>query len=78
MGGPKRPFLRLRALADWVPRIHPADHADLIYDLRQGSSWGPDFIGMLGLASAIASLGLLQTGDRKILFYPGFKMISWV
>ncbi len=63
----RTPPLRLRALVDWLPRIHPADHADLIYDLRQGSSWGPDFIGMLGLASAIASLGLLQNSPAVVI-----------
>jgi len=63
----RTPPLRLRALADWLPRINPADHADLIYDLRQGSNWGPDFIGMLGLASAIASLGLLQNSPAVVI-----------
>jgi uncharacterized hydrophobic protein (TIGR00271 family) len=61
------PPLRLRALADWLPRINPDDHADLIHDLRQGSIWGPDFIGMLGLASAIASLGLLQNSPAVVI-----------
>ncbi|MGD8286166.1 MAG: hypothetical protein PVG08_18755, partial [Desulfobacterales bacterium] len=32
----RMPPLRLRALADWLPRINPDDYADLIYDLRQG------------------------------------------
>ena len=61
------PPLRLRALTDWLPRINPDDHADLIHDLRQGSIWGPDFIGMLGLASAIASLGLLQNSPAVVI-----------
>jgi uncharacterized hydrophobic protein (TIGR00271 family) len=59
--------VRFSALGDWVPRINPADHADLIYNLRQGSIWGPDFIGMLGLASAIASLGLLQNSPAVVI-----------
>ena len=63
----RTPPLRLRSLADWLPRINPDDYADLIYDLRQGSSWGPDFIGMLGLASAIASLGLLQNSPAVVI-----------
>jgi uncharacterized hydrophobic protein (TIGR00271 family) len=63
----RMPPLRLRALADWLPRINPDDYADLIYDLRQGSIWGPDFIGMLGLASAIASLGLLQNSPAVVI-----------
>ena len=54
-------------MSEWLPRINPADHADLIYHLRQGSVWGPDFIGMLGLASAIASLGLLQNSPAVVI-----------
>jgi uncharacterized hydrophobic protein (TIGR00271 family) len=61
------PPLRLRALPEWLPRINPSDHADLLHDLRQGSSWGPDFVGMLGLASAIASLGLLQNSPAVVI-----------
>jgi uncharacterized hydrophobic protein (TIGR00271 family) len=63
----RTPPHRLRALVDWVPRINPADHADLLHDLHQGSIWGPDFIGMLGLASAIASLGLLQNSPAVVI-----------
>jgi uncharacterized hydrophobic protein (TIGR00271 family) len=59
--------VRLSAMGDWMPRINPADHADLIYSLRQGSIWGPDFIGMLGLASAIATLGLLQNSPAVVI-----------
>jgi len=61
------PPLRLRALPEWLPRINPSDHADLLHDLRQGSSWGPDFVGMLGLASAIASLGLIQNSPAVVI-----------
>jgi len=63
----RAPPLRLRSLADWLPRINPADHADLLHDLRTGSTWGPDFVGMLGLASAIASLGLLQNSPAVVI-----------
>jgi uncharacterized hydrophobic protein (TIGR00271 family) len=63
----RTPPLRLQAIADWLPRINPADHADLLYNLRMGSDWGPDFIGMLGLASAIASLGLLQNSAAVVI-----------
>ena len=63
----RTPPLRRRAIADWLPRINPADHADLLYNLRMGSNWGPDFAGMLGLASAIASLGLLQDSPAVVI-----------
>ncbi|MDH3772339.1 MAG: DUF389 domain-containing protein, partial [Nitrospirota bacterium] len=61
------PPFHLQAIANWLPRINPADHADLLYNLRIGSDWGPDFIGMLGLASAIATLGLLQNSAAVVI-----------
>ena len=63
----RTPPLSTRAIADWLPRINPADHADLIHDLSTGSVWGRDFITMLGLASAIASLGLLQNSPAVVI-----------
>jgi uncharacterized hydrophobic protein (TIGR00271 family) len=61
------PPLSKRAIADWLPRINPADHADLLHDLSAGSVWGHDFFGMLGLASAIATLGLLQNSPAVVI-----------
>jgi uncharacterized hydrophobic protein (TIGR00271 family) len=61
------PALRRSELAKWLPRINPADHADLRASLRIESTWGPDFVGMLGLASAIASLGLLQASPAGVI-----------
>jgi uncharacterized hydrophobic protein (TIGR00271 family) len=63
----RTPPLRLRGLTEWLPRINPDDYVDLVHDLRQGSIWGPDFIGMLGMASAIASLGLLQDSPAVVI-----------
>ena len=63
----KSRLLSSRALVDWLPRINPSDHADLRVTLRIGSIWGPDFIAMLGLASAIASLGLLQNSPAVVI-----------
>ena len=63
----RTPPLSKRAIADWLPSINPADHADLLHDLSAGSVWGPDFIGMLGLASAIATLGLLQNSPAVVI-----------
>lgn len=60
-------LLSKRAFTDWLPHINPADHADLRVTLRLGSIWGPDFIAMLGLASAIASLGLLQDSPAVVI-----------
>jgi uncharacterized hydrophobic protein (TIGR00271 family) len=63
----RAPPLSVDALGDWLPRINPSDHADLRLSLRLGSNWGPDFVGMLGLASAIASLGLLQNSPAVVI-----------
>lgn len=63
----RNPPLQLRNMPDWLPRINPKDHADLLQDLRQGSRWGPDFIVMLTLASAIATLGLKQNSPAVVI-----------
>ncbi len=63
----RTPPLRLTALAEWLPRINPADLADLRYSLRMGSQWAPDFVCMLALASAIASLGLMQNSPAVVI-----------
>jgi uncharacterized hydrophobic protein (TIGR00271 family) len=63
----RMPPLRLKSMVEWLPRINPSDHADLIYDLRQGSRWGPDFVGMLGLAAAVSTLGLMQDSPAVVI-----------
>ncbi len=63
----RNPPLRLKSLVEWLPRINPTDHADLIHELRQGSAWGPDFIIMLGLAAAVSTLGLLQDSPAVVI-----------
>ncbi len=63
----RAPPLRLKSLVDWFPRINPSDHADLLSDLRQGSKWNSDFVFMLALASAIASLGLMQNSPAVVI-----------
>ena len=57
---PLRPWHFGRKQGQWVPRISPADYADLIQNLRTGSKLNIDFLTMLGLAAAIASFGLLK------------------
>lgn len=63
----RAPPLRLKSLVEWFPRINPSDHADLLSDLRQGSKWNSDFVLMLALASAIASLGLMQNSPAVVI-----------
>lgn len=52
---------------DWIPQLNPADYADLVHGLRRGSEFGTDFMVMLGLAAAIASLGLSQDSPAVVI-----------
>jgi uncharacterized hydrophobic protein (TIGR00271 family) len=63
----RAPRLRRRRLPDWMPRINPSDYVELVEDMRTGSKWGADFIVMLGMAAAIASLGLLQDSAAVVI-----------
>jgi uncharacterized hydrophobic protein (TIGR00271 family) len=63
----RNPPLRLKSIIEWLPKINPSDHADLIHELKQGSVWGPDFIVMLGLAAAVSSLGLIQDSPAVVI-----------
>lgn len=63
----RKPPLKRRSLPDWIPQVNPADYAELAQNLRQGSRWNADFIVMLGLASAIASLGLIQDSPAVVI-----------
>lgn len=63
----RAPPLKRRALPDWVPQINPSDYAGLTQQLRQGSRWHADFVVMLALAAAIATLGLLQNSPAVVI-----------
>lgn len=63
----RAPPLRLKSLGEWFPQINPTDHAELLQDLRQGSRWNSDFVSMLALAAAIASLGLMQNSPAVVI-----------
>jgi uncharacterized hydrophobic protein (TIGR00271 family) len=52
---------------NWIPHLSPAAYADLIQGLRRGSTLNSDFLTMLGLAAAIASLGLLQDSPAVVI-----------
>jgi uncharacterized hydrophobic protein (TIGR00271 family) len=51
----------------FIPRLNPADYADLYEKLQTGSRWNVDFMLMLGLAAAIATLGLLQNSPAVVI-----------
>ena len=50
-----------------LPRLNPTDYADLYEKLQAGSRWNTDFIVMLSLAAAIATLGLLQNSPAVVI-----------
>ncbi len=64
---PLRGWQREKRGPQWTPRLSPADYADLIQGLRRGSRLGVDFLVMLGLAAAIASLGMLQDSPAVVI-----------
>ena len=63
----RTPPLRTRRRASWLPQVTPSDYAELVQQLRVGSQWNADFVMMLGLASAVASLGLMQNSPAVVI-----------
>lgn len=63
----RTPPLRTRRRASWLPQVTPSDYAELVQQLRMGSQWNADFVMMLGLASAVASLGLMQNSPAVVI-----------
>ncbi|MGI9471728.1 MAG: TIGR00341 family protein [Rubripirellula sp.] len=51
----------------WQTMLSPADYADMMQGLRHGAELNADFLIMLGLAAAIASLGLLQDSPAVVI-----------
>jgi uncharacterized hydrophobic protein (TIGR00271 family) len=52
---------------DWLPHLSPSDYTDLVQGLRRGSKLNTDFVVMLTLAAAIATLGLLQNSPAVVI-----------
>ncbi len=50
-----------------LPQIHATDYADLYEKLQAGSRWNSDFVVMISLAAAIATLGLLQSSPAVVI-----------
>lgn len=51
----------------WTTKLSPADYAEMMQGLRRGAELKADFLVMLGLAAAIASLGLLQDSPAVVI-----------
>ena len=64
---PLRSWNQRNRNSQWNPRLSPADYTELIQGLRRGSRLRVDFLVMLGLAAAIASLGLLQDSPAVVI-----------
>ncbi|MGI9265040.1 MAG: DUF389 domain-containing protein, partial [Gammaproteobacteria bacterium] len=64
---PLRPWQTAKGLANWIPRLSPADYAELIQGLRHGSRLSADFVTMLSLATVVASIGLLQNSPAVVI-----------
>lgn len=62
-----RPWRHAIMGADWNPFLSPADYADLLETLRRGSMLTLDFLVMLGLATIVASMGLLQDSPAVVI-----------
>ena len=54
-------------ILEWIPALNAKDYAHLVEGLRRGSRLNADFLIMLGLAAAIASLGLLQDSPAVVI-----------
>lgn len=63
------PLKRLSRISKtrWQTMLSPADYADMMQGLRHGAELNADFLIMLGLAAAIASLGLLQDSPAVVI-----------
>lgn len=51
----------------WKTKLSPADYGEMMQGLRRGAELKTDFLVMLGLAAAIASLGLLQDSPAVVI-----------
>ena len=57
----------IAAAGRWRTRLSPADYADMMQGLRRGAELNADFLIMLGLAAAIASMGLIQDSPAVVI-----------
>jgi uncharacterized hydrophobic protein (TIGR00271 family) len=57
----KKPWARIGSLlTGWLPNLGAGERIDLFDRLHMGARWNVDFTLMIGLSTAIASLGLIQ------------------
>ncbi len=51
----------------WLPTLKLSERIDLFDRLRAGARWNIDFILMIGLSTAIASMGLMQNSTAVVI-----------
>jgi uncharacterized hydrophobic protein (TIGR00271 family) len=51
----------------WLPTLEATDRIDLFDRLQVGARWNVDFMMMIGLSTAIASLGLIQNSTAVVI-----------
>jgi len=56
-----------RKTLQWLPQLSPTDRVNMFDRLQAGARFNPDFLIMMGLATAIASLGLLQGSAAVVI-----------
>ena len=54
-------------LLGWIPEIKPEDRQELFEGLQRGARWNADFVVMMAVSTAIASLGLLQNSAAVVI-----------
>jgi uncharacterized hydrophobic protein (TIGR00271 family) len=58
---------RFDALFQWLPDLPREERLRLIEEFQRSASWNIDFVVMMGLASALASLGLLASSIPVVI-----------
>ena len=57
----------VRLFLGWVPELKPEDRVELFEGLQRGARWNVDFVVMIAISTAIASLGLLQNSVAVVI-----------
>ncbi len=57
----------LNRFFNWLPTLKAAERLSLFERLQEGARWNVDFILMIGLSTAIASLGLIQNSTAVVI-----------
>lgn len=57
----------VKLLLGWIPEIKPEDRQELFENLQRGARWSPDYVVLMAVATAIASLGLLQNSAAVVI-----------